>query len=139
MNATMKRLLIPIIAIFLVSCEDYTVIRQELSKQLKLVQSTTRAIQHANSHHEIYAVLHSFNQEMEVLLEKASQAKPRTSTITSLMASPPRSLAKDAVELKKASAQLRETLAAASGYCEYALLRNMLVKTMTTLEKTLAQ
>jgi hypothetical protein len=135
----MKQIIIPIIALFVVSCEDYTAIRQELMKQIKLVQSTTRAIQHAGTQQEIYAVLRTFNDDMEMLHGKALQAKSRTSTITSLMASPPRPLATDAEELKKASAQLRETLAAASGYCEDAHLRNMLVKTITTLEKTLEQ
>jgi hypothetical protein len=135
----MKQIIIPIIALFLVSCEDYTAIQQEITKQTRLLHATTYAIQHAGTVQDIYAVLRKFNDEMDLNHAETSKAKSHTKGIVSLIASPPNSLARDVAELKKASAQLRETLAAASGYCEDAHLRNMLVKTITTLEKTLEQ
>lgn len=121
------------------SCEDHASIRQVLTKQTTLINTTAHAVKHAESSHTVIAALRHFNSEMEKLHACLVESQKRSSTLKSLISTPPRALADDVHNLKTAAQTLRETLATAFMYCEDSQLRKMLIKTATTLEKTLAQ
>lgn len=132
-------LLLQALIIVLAACDDYVLVKQELSKQTKLMNAAAWTVKNAESPQAILAALKGFNDEMEILHSDLAVHLNSNSNLKNIISSPPRHLAKETNELKKASQTLRETLAAASMHCEDAHLRKMLVKTVTTLDKTLAQ
>lgn len=125
--------------LFLPACEDYSAVNQELLKQIALMKATSAAVKNADSPQSMVATLRQFNERMESLHADLTKSKGNAAALKHLIASPPRQLAQSIADLKKASSELRETLAAASLYCEHSQLRTMLVKTVMTLEKTLEQ
>ncbi|MCX7680165.1 MAG: hypothetical protein N2316_13245 [Spirochaetes bacterium] len=124
---------------FFASCDDYASLKNELIKQTTLVYNASLAVTQADTVHAAISSLQKFNEEMNLHYQTFISKRNQTIRKTSIFANPPRSLQKEVQELKTAIAVFRETLSLASLNCDDARLRNTLIHTIATLEKTLHQ